>query len=87
LAHDIPSLSCLGRFPALYYEINELNEIRYRVSPMKTPLLLIIACIAPVPAWTDPAIIGPVAAKVVKVYDGDTFTVEAYPWPGLGEPL
>jgi len=24
-----------------------------------------------------------VAAKVIKVYDGDTFTVEAYPWPGL----
>jgi len=34
-------------------------------------------------AWTDPVITGPVAAKVVKVYDGDTFTVEAYPWPGL----
>lgn len=27
--------------------------------------------------------LGPVAAKVVKVYDGDTFTVEACPWPGL----
>jgi len=25
----------------------------------------------------------PVAAKVIKVYDGDTFTVEAYPWPGI----
>ncbi len=34
-------------------------------------------------AWTDPAITGPVSAKVVKVYDGDTVTVEAYPWPGL----
>ena len=34
-------------------------------------------------AWTDPAITGPVAAKVVRVYDGDTFTVKAYPWPGL----
>ncbi len=34
-------------------------------------------------AWGDPAITGPVSAKVVKVYDGDTFTVEAYPWPGL----
>ena len=22
-------------------------------------------------------------AKVINVYDGDTFTVEAYPWPGL----
>ncbi|MCH7500001.1 MAG: thermonuclease family protein [Nitrospinae bacterium] len=35
------------------------------------------------PAWSDPAITGPVAAKVIKVYDGDTFTVEAYPWPGI----
>jgi len=34
-------------------------------------------------AWTDPAITGPISAKVIKVYDGDTFTVEAYPWPGL----
>ncbi len=52
---------------------------------MKPPLLLIAACLllAPATAWTDPAITGPVAAKVVKVYDGDTFTVEAYPWPGL----
>jgi len=24
-----------------------------------------------------------VAAKVIKVYDGDTLTVEAYLWPGL----
>ena len=55
------------------------------VSPMKTPLLLIISCflLAPATAGTAPTITGPVAAKVVKVYDGDTFTVEAYPWPGL----
>jgi len=52
---------------------------------MKTPLLLVISCLllAPATAWGDPAITGPVAAKVVKVYDGDTFTVEAYPWPGI----
>ncbi len=52
---------------------------------MKTPLLLIISflLLAPAPAGTAPFITGPVAAKVVKVYDGDTFTVEAYPWPGL----
>jgi endonuclease YncB( thermonuclease family) len=34
-------------------------------------------------AWAEPIIIGPVSAKVIKVYDGDTFTVEAYPWPGI----
>ncbi len=53
--------------------------------PNKIPLLLIISffLLAPGTAWGDPTITGPVAAKVVKVYDGDTFTVEAYPWPGL----
>ena len=47
--------------------------------------LLIISffLLAPATAGTAPTITGPVAAKVVKVYDGDTFTVEAYPWPGL----
>ncbi|MCH7499616.1 MAG: thermonuclease family protein [Nitrospinae bacterium] len=47
--------------------------------------LILSACLllAPVTAWTAPPITGPVAAKVVKVYDGDTFTVEAYPWPGI----
>ncbi len=47
--------------------------------------LILSACfiLAPATAWGDLAITGPVAAKVVKVYDGDTFTVEAYPWPGL----
>jgi len=34
-------------------------------------------------AWTDPAITGPVSAKVIKVYDGDSFSVEAYLWPGI----
>jgi len=54
-------------------------------NPHKTPILLLIACfiLAPVTAWTDSAITGPVAAKVIKVYDGDTFTVEAFPWPGI----
>ena len=47
--------------------------------------LILSACLllAPATAGSDPTITGPVAAKVVKVYDGDTFTVEAYPWPGL----
>jgi len=55
------------------------------ITMKKIQILLFAACLllAPATAWTDPAITGPVAAKVVKVYDGDTFTVEAYPWPGL----
>jgi len=53
--------------------------------PDKILLILIISCLllAPATAGTAPVITGPVAAKVVKVYDGDTFTVEAYPWPDL----
>jgi endonuclease YncB( thermonuclease family) len=31
------------------------------------------------PAETIP---GPVNAHVISVYDGDTFTVDAVPWPG-----
>lgn len=52
---------------------------------MKTPILLATAylILAPITLWADPAITGPTSAKVIKVYDGDTFTVEAYPWPGL----
>ncbi len=37
----------------------------------------------PLSTWADPAITGPISAKVIKVYDGDTFTVKAYPWPGI----
>ena len=46
---------------------------------------ILTACflIVPLITWAGPTITGPVSAKVVKVYDGDTFTVEAYPWPGL----
>jgi len=52
---------------------------------MKTPILLIISCLllAPVTTWADPAITGPISAKVTKIIDGDTFRIEAYLWPGL----
>jgi endonuclease YncB( thermonuclease family) len=47
--------------------------------PLKTPLLLIttLFLLLPVISWADPAITGPISAKVIKVYDGDTITVEA----------
>jgi len=46
-------------------------------------VFLIWIILAPATAGTAPTISGPVTAKVVKVYDGDTFTFEAYPWPGI----
>ncbi|MBI1362388.1 MAG: hypothetical protein GC134_00195 [Proteobacteria bacterium] len=35
------------------------------------------------PIHMPTVISGPVQADVVSVYDGDTFTVLAYPWPGV----
>jgi len=50
---------------------------------MRHVLIALILTLIPLSTWADPSIIGPVSAKVIKVYDGDTFTVEAYPWPGI----
>jgi len=41
--------------------------------------LLILAS----PVLAAEAIPGPVTARVVSVYDGDTITVDALPWPGV----
>ncbi len=38
------------------------------------PIALILTLI-PLSAWAEPIFTGPVAAKVIKVYDGDTFTL------------
>ncbi|MCH7499244.1 MAG: thermonuclease family protein [Nitrospinae bacterium] len=54
------------------------------ISP-KILLLVIAAFLLDIsPILAAPVIQGPVGAHVINVYDGDTFTVEAYPWPGLG---
>ncbi len=50
---------------------------------MRHILIVLALVLIPLSTWADPAITGPISAKVIKVYDGDTFTVEAYPWPGL----
>ncbi len=50
---------------------------------MRHILIVLVLVLIPLSTWADPAITGPISAKVIKVYDGDTFTVEAYPWPGL----
>ncbi len=46
------------------------------------PIALIAALISSAAPAADP-IPGPVNARVVSVYDGDTMTVDAEPWPGL----
>ena len=47
------------------------------------PIFLIaLALVWPATALADP-ITGPITAHVVSVYDGDTITVDADPWPGM----
>ncbi len=45
----------------------------------------LIAVLLALPATVQAAdaIPGPIVATVVSVYDGDTLTVNAYPWPGM----
>ncbi len=43
----------------------------------------LILVLAPAAAAGADPIPGPVNARVVSVYDGDTMTVDAEPWPGL----
>ncbi len=50
---------------------------------MRHILIVLALVLIPLSTWADPAITGPISAKVIKVYDGDTFTVEAYPWPDI----
>ena len=48
---------------------------------MRWLILLILAL--PFPASAAEVTHGPVPAAVVSVYDGDTLTVDASPWPGF----
>ena len=75
----------LGGQSSLFLPVSSGRPESGIVLAMKSTLLLVIACLlfAPTGSFADLAITGPVSAKVIKVYDGDTFTVEAYPWPGL----
>lgn len=51
---------------------------------MKVLLALILVFGSLVEAAAAPEVIpGPVTFDVVRVYDGDTFTVHVHPWPGM----
>jgi endonuclease YncB( thermonuclease family) len=51
---------------------------------MRRPLAIgLILALAPAIAVGAELIPGPINARVVSVYDGDTLTVDAAPWPGL----
>jgi endonuclease YncB( thermonuclease family) len=45
--------------------------------------LIAVLLALPGVAMAADAIPGPIVAAVVRVYDGDTLTVNAYPWPGM----
>ncbi len=45
-------------------------------------LLTGLAVLWPATGWAADTIPGPIVATVVSIYDGDTMTVNAYPWPG-----
>jgi endonuclease YncB( thermonuclease family) len=49
---------------------------------MRVIAAIALALLLPLPALADP-IPGPITAHVVSVYDGDTITVAAVPWPGV----
>jgi len=68
-----------------YYRVHSPGSIGYNPGMNRITVLILSACfiLSPATAWTETAVTGPVSAKVIKVYDGDTFTVEAYPWPSL----
>ena len=45
----------------------------------RTLLIAVLLSTFALPAETIP---GPVNAQVISAYEGDTFTVDAMPWPG-----
>ena len=57
------------------------GPIRTRWPVIRTAILALALALAPVTARAGEVITGPIAADVVSIYDGDTLTVDAHPWP------
>ncbi len=63
-------------------EASQLLNVGERSVQRHLTIALIVALV-PVAAAAAEIIPGPINARVVSVYDGDTMTVDAEPWPGL----
>ncbi len=50
---------------------------------IRAALLALVLTVAPAVALAGEIIPGPVTADVVSVYDGDTLTMDAHPWPQI----
>ena len=48
-----------------------------------SPALIVILVGLPMASYGGDVAPGPITARVVSVYDGDTITVDAEPWPGI----
>ena len=53
------------------------------MNTMRAACAVLGAAFLPAAALAGETAPGPVPANVVAVYDGDTLTVDAHPWPGI----
>ena len=62
--------------------VKRRTQCLYSDMPRLATVVLVVLAFAAV-ATAGEVIPGPIHAEVVSVYDGDTITVDAHPWPGV----